>query len=519
MRKKLIMFTTLCLALGVLTPGAMAFSQDSLTWKKCTSCHEPQGGKIPRVEELRTTPEEWVVIVDRMTRLHGMTLQPSEMNPLIKELSATQGLTPAEAAQVNYLDLYNNPQKIEAPLAGDPEKLFVTCVRCHSAGKIHSYRMTSSAWAKVRDFHLYMVPTVIGQMREMKWIPEADAVLAQLAKSQPYGAALKPSMASPVGSWLILGYEPGKGNYRGQATIKNGTQGDFDVAGSLLYADGHSESFFGDASLYGGSAFRINARHNGSKTLGAYSFADGVLRGQHSFPAPDFRTSTSSWYPQNGKSQILKMSPSFLINGETTRLILEGTNLPQVKAADVQAGGAVKVLSAKQLNTNTLELQVLYQGKGTEQAKLKVKGLAAGTLNLISQIDYIAITPELGRARVAGGSNFPAEGVQFDAIAYSKGANEADASDDVALGPVAAKYTLSELVTRPDDDDLKWLGGIGASGTYIPSSDYGPIAVRPFHVEATGLVRVEAEYKRGDRSYSAAARLVVTEPDFIPRIK
>ncbi len=520
MLRALFIFAVLIVSSAIISPAAMAFSKKSLVWEKCSGCHQPKGGKIPRVEELRTTPEEWVVIVDRMARLHGMDLESNEMNPLIKELCSTQGLTFEEAEKVKYLDLYNNPQNVETPQANDPEKLFVTCVRCHSAGKIYSYRMTESAWAKTRDFHLYMVPTVIGQMREMKWIPEADAVLAQLAKSQPYGTALKPTKDSPAGSWLILGYEPGKGNYRGHASIKNGANGDYEVVGSWQYADGTSESFFGDASLYGGSAFRINTSHNGSKTLGAFSFADGILRGQYSFPAPGFRTSTSTWYPLNGKSRVLKLSPNYLVSGETTTLLLEGTVLPQVTAADVRvAGGAIKILSAKQQGDNAIELQVLYRGKGTTQAKLSVKGIAAGTLNLVSQIDYIAITPELGRARVDGGQNFPAEGVQFDAIAYSKGADIDDSADDVVLGPVAAEFSLSELVTRPDDDDLRWMGGISENGNYLPSGDYGPLPAREFQGEGTGLVKVKAKYKRGDHHYSAEARLVATVPDYIPRIK
>ena len=519
MRKTVVSLITLLVSMGFLASSAMAFGKDSLTWQKCTGCHEPEGGKISRVEEIRTTPEEWVVIVDRMVRLHGMELKPSEMNPLIKELCSTQGLTSEEAEKVSYLDLYNNPQNVETPQPNDPEKLFVTCVRCHSAGKIYSYRMTESEWAKVRDFHLYTTPTVIGQMREMRWIPEADAVLAQLAKSQPYGKALQPSAGSPAGSWLILGYEPGKGNYRGHASIKNAANGDYEVVGTLTYADGSSERFSGDASLYGGTAFRSSTRHSGNKTAGAYIFADGILRGQHHFPAPDFRTSTSTWYPQNGKTQVLKVSPGYLVRGETTTLMLEGINLPQAGAADFRATNGVKILSAKQRGANAIEVQALYSGSGLSEAKLSVKGIDAGTLNLVPQVDYISITPELGRARVEGGPNFPSEGVQFDAIAYSKGANADDPADDIALGPVAAHFTLSELVTRPNDDDLRWLGAISEKGKYLPVGDYGPIPVREMHGEGTGLVKVEAEYKMGDRSYSAAARLVVTVPDYIPRIK
>lgn len=520
MQKTLITLMVLCVSIGVFASVGMAFNEDSLTWTKCTGCHEPKDGKIARVEEIRTTPEEWAVIVDRMARLHGMDLQPGEMNPLIKELCSTQGLTVEEAAQVSYLDLYNNPQHVETRRASDPEKLYVTCVRCHSAGKIYSYRMTESAWAKVRDFHLYTTPTVIGQMREMKWIDEADAVLAQLAKSQPYGAALQPAQNSPAGSWLILGYEPGKGNYRGHASIKGAANGDYEVAGALQYDDGTAESFSGDASLYGGTALRFNARHNGSKTYGAYRFAAGTLHGQHHYPAPDFRTSTSTWHLQDGHARVLKMSPSYLISGEPTTLRLEGVNLPPVAAADLLVdSGAVKVLSARQVDENLIEIQALYNGAAAAQAQLTVKGLAAGTLNLVSQVDYLVITPELGRARVDGGPNFPAEGVQFEAIAYSKGREADNPADDIALGAVAAKFTLSELVTRPGDDDLRWLGAIAENGSYLPAGDYRPIPAREFHAEGTGLVKVVAEYSRAGRQYAAEARLVVTVPDFIPRIK
>ena len=90
------------LVLGAMpvTP-ALAFTKESLVWKKCTACHEPAGGRIARVEEIRTTPEEWIVIVDRMARLHGMDLAKGEMDQLLKELCATQILTPAELAEID----------------------------------------------------------------------------------------------------------------------------------------------------------------------------------------------------------------------------------------------------------------------------------------------------------------------------------------------------------------------------------------------------------------------------------
>ncbi len=90
---------------------------------------------------------------------------------------------------------------------------------------------------------------------------------------------------------------------------------------------------------------------------------------------------------------------------------------------------------------------------------------------------------------------------------------------DVALGPVPATFRLAEEKTRPDDDDLEWLGGIEANGTYLPMGDYGPNPLRKYHGENSGLVKVLAEYRRGGRTYRAHGQLAVTMPDFIARLR
>ena len=58
------------LAILASAPPARAFTRDSLVFQKCTTCHAAGAdGKISAVEEIRTTPEEWTVIVDRMRRV------------------------------------------------------------------------------------------------------------------------------------------------------------------------------------------------------------------------------------------------------------------------------------------------------------------------------------------------------------------------------------------------------------------------------------------------------------------
>ena len=505
-------------ALGV--PGADAFTRGSMVWQKCTECHEPSGGRIPRVEDIRTTPEEWAVIVDRMARLHGMPLGEGEMDRLLKELCSTQILSPEEADKVSYLSLFNNTQHVEAPSGPEEERLFATCVRCHTQGKILSYRMKPEAWAKLRDFHLYMDPAIMFQMREMHWRKEADAVLGYLAETYPYGGAWKAPEARLAGEWLILGYEPGKGTYRGTAEWKDLGDGDAAVHGELWFSDGTSEVFRGRGTLYGGYALRTRTRHNGFETLGAYVVDGDVIRGRHHFPAPGFRTSSSTWYRMGSAAKVLRVTPGYLLAGEETRLTFEGMNLPAVGVSDVSFGSApVEVLWARRVAPGVIEARVVSRASGVTEVEVKVGGLPAGTLSLVPGIDYIAVSPAIGRARVSGGINYPAEGVQFEAVAYSNGPDVWDPADDVALGPVPAAFRLEEEVTRPGDDDLKWAGEIQENGTYIPTGDYGPIPAREYSGEGTGFVKVVATYRRGGRTYTGEAKLAVTVPDYIQRIQ
>jgi hypothetical protein len=490
--------------------GAMAFSADSLVWKKCTGCHPATGGKIAKVEEIRTTPEEWTVIVDRMSRLYGMSLGKGELDQLLKELCSTQILSPEELDKVSYLNLYNNPQTVEQPVGEEQQKMFAACVRCHSAGKILSYRMSAGLWSKMPEFHLYQVPTVLYQLREMSWMTESEAVLKTLARTAAYGQAWKSPAADPAGSYLILGYEPGKGNYRGEAEIKALGKDDFSLSGKIFYDDGTAENFSGDGTLYGGHALRTRATSNGVKTYGAYAFTNGELKGQQHFPAPDFRTSSSTWYPVQAKAKLLKVTPGYLLAGETTTLRLEGMALPKVKAGDVGfTEQAVKVLSAKTLGPGVIEVVAQYTGSGTKKAALRLRGLEA-PLTLAGQIDAVKLMPELGRGRIDGGKNFPPEGVQFEALAYA---------GETLLGPVPAVFKLTAQHKRPNDDDLFYVGNITSSGKHIPSGSFAPIAGREFHKEGSGLVNVEAEYKRGGRTYTAKGMLAVTLPDFVPRIR
>ncbi|HET9596228.1 MAG TPA: quinohemoprotein amine dehydrogenase subunit alpha [Anaeromyxobacteraceae bacterium] len=511
--------------------AAHAFTRDTLVHKKCAGCHAPDAeGKIARVEEIRTTPEEWTVIVDRMRRLHGMPLTKAEMDRLLKELCTTQILTPEEQARVSYLSLFHNSQVMEDPADKGEERLFVTCVRCHTAGKIRSYRMTAASWAKLRDFHLWFDPAIVYQMREMHWLEEAAAVLQELPSRYGYGQAFTAPKAALAGQWTIVGYEPGKGRYQGDAEVKGGADGEYTLRGQLRYSDRTTESFEGEATLYGGYALRTRTHHGKAETHGAYIVTGAEMTGENHFPAPRFRTSSATWIRKDAGPRVARVSPAFLLSGEKTTLTVEGVGLPAVTAADVAfTGGPVKVLSAKRAGPGTIELQVVASARAPGRSKLSVKGLDAGAVSLAPAIDFISVTPTMGRARLSAGARYPAEGVQFEAIAYARAKPSAaaaapaaftpDPASDLALGPVPAKFTLAEEKTREGDDDLRYVGKISASGSYVPHGDYRPVPARAYSVESSGLVKVLASYRRGSRTYDAEGQLAVTMPDFVPRIR
>lgn len=500
---------------------AGAFDRESLVWKKCVSCHNPdENGKMAGIEDIRTSPEEWTVIVDRMRRLYDVPIKNGEMATLLKELAATQILRPEEAAQVAYIDLFNNPQTIETPTGADEEHLFTTCVRCHSAAKIYAYRMTAPAWEKLRDFHLYIDPAIMSQMREMHWRSEADKALKVLATKLPYEQAWTAPQAKPDGEWLVLGVEPGKGSYRGKTILKPKGNDDYAIGGVLNFSDGTSETFSGEATLYGGYALRTRFSQNGSATMGAFRFLDGTITGEHHHNAPDFRTSSSSWFPITKKSRILRVTPAYLLSGEQTTLLIEGINLPKVTAKNIALSGSqAEVVQATTTSPESIEVMLTYHGTGHGKLEMLVKGLETPSLKLAPRIDYLKMSPEMGRARVNGGNNYPAEGVQFQALAYSAGADADSPLDDYLLGPVAADFSFAEEITRPDDDDLIYAGAIETDGTYLPIGDYNPVPAREYGGEGTGMVKVIAHYNRGQIPYTVEGRLVITVPDYIQRIK
>ena len=63
----------------------------------CTECHaRDTSGIIQRLSYLRKTPEGWEMSVRRMASLNKVNLKPDDARAIVRYLSNTQGLAPAE---------------------------------------------------------------------------------------------------------------------------------------------------------------------------------------------------------------------------------------------------------------------------------------------------------------------------------------------------------------------------------------------------------------------------------------
>ena len=303
----------------------------------------------PRVEDMRTTPEEWTVIVDRMRRLHGMEIQDGEMDRLLKELCATQILTPDEQAKVAYLCLWHNSQQMEAPAGKDEEKLFTTCVRCHTAGKILSYRMTPEAGRSSATSTSTSRRPSSSRCARCAGFPRPTRRSPHLAQKLPYGKRVDGARDAKLdGAWAVFGLRARPRSYRGEARIADAGNAEYKLTGSLTYADGTSETFAGD----GDALRRVCAAHTDEATTASPATArtSSRRRAARRVPSAGARLPhvQRELDPRRRRSRRSRaIVPAFLLKGEKTTLTVEGVNLPDAKAADVAfAGGAVKVLAA-----------------------------------------------------------------------------------------------------------------------------------------------------------------------------
>jgi quinohemoprotein amine dehydrogenase len=137
------------------------------------------------------------------------------------------------------------------------------------------------------------------------------------------------------------------------------------------------------------------------------------------------------------------------------------------------------------------------------------------------KVAYIKALPDASMARL-GGVVAAKQYAQFEAIAYAAGPDgKSETADDIPLGPVPAKWAMSEFISTPDDDDVKFVGTVSpTTGLFTPNVE-GPNPERKkqsnnYGVDNYGDVWVDAEYDApGGKTMKARSYLVVTIPVYV----
>src|SRR4029077_18177562 len=115
------------------------------------------------------------------------------------------------------------------------------------------------------------------------------------------------------------------------------------------------------------------------------------------------------------------------------------------------------------------------------------------------KVAYIKTIPDASMARL-GGVVARKHEPQFEAIAYAAGPDgKPETADDIPLGPVPAKWSISEFLSTSDDDDVKFVGTVNeTTGMFTPNIE-GQNAERKkqannFGTDNYGDVYVDAEF-------------------------
>jgi quinohemoprotein amine dehydrogenase len=530
-----------------------------LVKRKCGTCHRPdEKGRLTRISYRRTTPEGWEQTIKRMITLNNLAMEPAEARDILRYLADRHGLAPDEAKAASF---EAERRLIEYVYAADKETNEL-CTTCHSMGRVISQRRTKEEWTLLLEMHRAIYPgtdTVFRRVAGRRPTPQAgspppdnrhpmEKAIAHLSTAfpltTPEWAAWSATMRTPPmqGRWALAGYQPGRGPVFGQVTISEATpnSGDFTTEATLSYAKGgQTITRRGRALVYTG--FQWRGRSSGDSTAFPIPGVSTDWR-EVLFVDRNARHAEGRWFTGGynelgidvrldriGSDPILLGAAEPMIKTGSARqeLHLFGANLPANAApADVNFGPGITVDRIVSATPTQMVVSVSVAPEASVGRRSVVIAGASGEAGLAvyNTIDYLKVTPQSGLARLGGGTAFPKEYQQFDAIAYARGPDgKADTKDDVELGRVDAVWTIEEYAATFNDDDKDFVGQIDAeTGLFTPNID-GPNPKRKNNANNYGDVWVVAAYPRSlvqaadakTRQVKGRAHLLVTVPAYI----
>jgi quinohemoprotein amine dehydrogenase len=551
-----------------------------LTLDKCGGCHpRDASGMMRRISYMRTTPEVWEQAIKRMIRLNGVVIQPAEAREILRYLSNNNGLAPEEAKtafwEAEHRMFRDQSDKIPS------DALQHTCNYCHTIGRVLNQRRTRDDYEKLINMHLGLFPGAENTLRPRRTPPSsfeapitmvaptggnpalappaagnanlradgkdpADVAIDYLSKEQPlitpewtnWKAAMRP--AKLEGTWMLTGYQQGKGRVFGTLTITPGpTPDDFVTKVDIEYAaTGATASRTGKGIVYTGYSWRGRSNAPAGTAAPTDASAPPLEWKEALLVSRDSNTMDGRWfwggYDEFGIDAHLTrigtvpmfagVSTFSLQTPSTSEVKVYGANFPaDMKAADFDLGPGITVtkVTRRSASQATISVQVAASlPVGIRDVSFS-RSTAERAIAVYDKIAYIKTLPDASMARL-GGVVAAKQYAQFEAIAYAAGPDgKPETADDIPLGPVPAKWGLSEFLSTPDDDDVKFVGTVNATtGMFTPNIE-GPNAERKkqsnnFGTDNYGDVWVDAEYTPpGGKVMKARSYLVVTIPVYV----
>ncbi|HYB95566.1 MAG TPA: quinohemoprotein amine dehydrogenase subunit alpha [Vicinamibacterales bacterium] len=538
MAHKAFLASTLCFAFAVVLaaqapqPTAAPTAKpeegiaitDATVQKACGSCHRPDDkGQMSRISFQRNTPEGWQVQIQRMAALNGLSIAPETARQVVKYLSNHLGLAPEEAKPAAW-EAERRLIDFKYTANADAEG---TCNKCHSLGRVISQRRTRSEWELLIAMHRGWYPLVDNQAFRRTGPPPRDPTpdgrppdtrhpiekaVEHLARTFPlktpewaaWSANMRPARLD--GTWALSGWELGKGPVYGRVTITADPSAPDEFTTSTTYRvarTGESVTRTGRSIVYTGFQWRGR-----SSTQAPDSSLREVMMVDREWRSMEGRWFTGG-YDELGidvklerigtDTRVLGTDRTALRQGSTGQEIrIYGANFGQtMRAGDIDLGPGITVTRVVSVTGDTATVAVDVAANAAIGARdVFVAGASRPkALAVYDKIDSIKVKPDWAMARV-GGDTFPKMLAQFEAWAYSNGADgKPDSPDDVELGLVDAAWSMEEYAAIYNDDDIKFVGSLNeATGRFTPNVD-GPNPKRSGERNNIGDVWVVAKYQ------------------------
>lgn len=515
---------------GLGTLSAQAREGEEILREYCTLCHtetttESGAAHFSRISDQRKTPEGWQMTLNRMLHLRDIRLPQQEKQALVEYLANTQGLAPIEAASFRYL-LEQDTNRVEADIDPDLEQM---CARCHSAARFGLQRRTEQEWQYLVNFHMGQFPTteLHAMARDREWYRLAhDEVAPELAeryglKSEAWEEWLSQDKPQLNGSWRVIGFIPGKGEYDGRMIASLNKDGSgFSLRMEGRYADGSPLQGEGHARVYTGYEWRgtlmlddvemrqvLAADAEGNTLQGRMFLADSRRLG-----------GGMNAYKDHERTEVLAIQPEYLRLGESREVTLIGQHLH----GEVSLGEGVRVEEVLERSDDRIRMRISASAKSSPGARDVTVGEATGDsiLAVYDRLARLEVEPAHALARVGGNrGQLDKMRVAFRAVGYAAGADgEVGTDDDLRLGYMPVDWSVVPAdETAADDQDAEYAGTIDANGIFTPG-DAGPNPARPKSANNVGRLKAVATVDDGTNRVSGKSRLLVAVQDYVQRV-